>query len=63
MSDCIFSLEAAYYGKEIILLHHKEGDFKDLRVEKELSIAAVESGRCETQNIIADMIYKLKRLK
>ena len=63
MSDCLFSLEAAFNDKEILLLSHKKGDFIDLKVEKELSICAVESGRCETQNTIADIIQKLKGCK
>ena len=60
MSDCIFSLEAAKQGKDIMVLAHKEDYFKDLQVPKELTIFEMEKGNTDRQMQIANEIYKLK---
>ena len=61
MADCIFSLEAAKQGKDIMILSHKEGYFKDLQVPKELTIYNMEKDKATRQMEIANEIFKLKK--
>lgn len=60
MADLVFSLEAAKQGKTITVLPHKEGDFKQLPVPKELTIYERERHNQTRQIEIANEIYKLK---
>lgn len=60
MADCVFSLEATKQGKEIMVLAHKEGYFKDLQVPKELTIYEMQKDKAIRQREIADEIWRLK---
>ncbi len=60
MSDCVFSLEAAKQNKQIIVLKHVSGYFKDICDDVDNSCHRLESKAPTQQNLIADEIYKIK---
>jgi glycosyltransferase involved in cell wall biosynthesis len=63
MSDCVFSLEAAKQGKQIIVLKHKRGYLKDICDDVINSCHRLESKDPINQNKIADEIYTIKYIR
>jgi hypothetical protein len=60
MSDLVFGLEAAKFGKKIMHIGHMSNWIVAQPIPKELTIYGMESKNCERQNEIADEIYLIK---
>lgn len=61
MSDLVFAYEAALQGKEITVLKHTRGYFKQLEIDKYQSILQIEGKSSQEQQIeLSNKIYKLK---
>ena len=60
MSDLVFGLEAAKFGKKIMHIGHKGGWIQQQPIERSKTIFGMESNNCTRQNEIADEIYLIK---
>jgi hypothetical protein len=60
MSDLVFGLEAAKFGKKIMHIGHNGNWIQQQPIEREKTIYGMESKNCTRQNEIADEIYLIK---
>jgi hypothetical protein len=60
MSDLVFGLEAAKFGKKIMHIGHSGNWIVQQPIEREKTIFGMESDNCTRQNEIADEIYLIK---
>jgi hypothetical protein len=61
MSDLVFALEAAKFGKKIMHIGHTGNWIQQQPIERDKTIFGMESDNCTRQNEIADEIYLIKK--